>query len=80
MEDFSLCKEVSPALAKDVDRLVQVTRPQLCAPQKLVLSVGMILPSRPMPLLAALDVLMERCNEKGSLLHDILGRRLAGCH
>ena len=24
MEDFSLCKEVSPALAKDVDRSVQV--------------------------------------------------------
>ena len=59
MEEFSLCKEVSPALAKDVDRLVQVTWPPLCAPQKLVLSVRMILPSRPMPLLAALDVVME---------------------
>ena len=59
MEDFSLCKEVSPALAKDVDRSVQSTWPQLCAPQKLVLSVRVALPLRPLPLLAALEVLIK---------------------
>ena len=59
MEDFSLCKEVSPALAKDVDRSGQVTWPQLCAPQKLVLSVRMTLLLWPMSLLAAFDVGME---------------------
>ena len=80
MEDFSLCKEVSPTLAKDVDRSVRITWPQLCAPQKLVLSVGMTLPLRPMPVLAAIDVVMSIEMRKDSLLHDILGRRLASCH